>query len=117
MSNTQEIGRRGEEVCCRYLQDNGYSIIERNFRCREGEIDIIAKEKEEWVFFEVKTRTNPHYGYPAEAVTKYKREKMLKAIRYYSFCNGLENSFVRIDILEVHIEKEIAYIHHIKQVV
>jgi len=117
MSNAIGIGKQGEDLCCQYLLENGYTIIERNFRCKEGEIDIIAKEKEEWVFIEVKTRTNTHYGYPAEALTKWKKEKMLKTIRYYLFCHHLENGYIRMDMIEVHIEKEIGYIHHIKQVV
>lgn len=117
MSNTYWIGKQGEEICCKYLKDNGYCIIERNFHSREGEIDIIAKDKKEWVFIEVKTRTNSHYGYPAEAVTKWKQEKMLKAVRYYMFIHHLENAFIRIDAIEVQIEEETAYIHHIKQVV
>lgn len=117
MSNARGIGKQGEDICCTYLQENGYTIVERNFRCKQGEIDIIAKEKEEWVFIEVKTRTNDHYGYPAEAVTKWKKEKLLKAVRYYMFCNHLAEKFIRVDIIEVQIDKETGYIHHIKQVV
>ena len=53
-----EIGKLGEDLAIKYLKEKGYEIIERNFRCKQGEIDIIAKAKEEYVFIEVKTRTN-----------------------------------------------------------
>lgn len=115
MSDTRRIGKEGEELCCQYLQNNGYQIMERNFRCKEGEIDIIAKDKDEWVFIEVKTRTNGHYGLAAEAMTKWKRQRMLKAIRYYTYCRHLETSYIRIDVIEVYVEEDIGHIHHIKQ--
>ena len=117
MSDTRRIGREGEEICCQYLQDHGYLIVERNFRCKEGEIDIVARNQAEWVFFEVKTRTNTHYGYPAEAVTTWKQRKMRRAIQFYLYLHKIEDACIRIDLLEVHKEKEIGYIHHIKQVV
>lgn len=117
MSDTRRIGKEGEDICCQYLQDNGYTIVERNFRCKEGEIDIIARDKTEWVFLEVKTRTNAHYGYPADAITEWKKRKMMKAVKFYLYFHRLEDAYIRIDMIEVHMEKEIGYIHHIKQVV
>ena len=68
------IGKLGEDISCNYLEKSNYSIIERNFCCRDGEIDIIAYDNNsrEIVFIEVKTRTNYKYGNPAEAIDSTK---------------------------------------------
>ena len=78
----QEIGKWGEILACKYLEENNYRIVERNFLCRQGEIDIVAKDskKKELVFIEVKTRSNFKYGNPAEAVNKSKQRCMTQAI-------------------------------------
>ena len=62
MYASHELGKQGENYACQYLKTKGYQIIQRNFSCKQGEIDIIAKDKEEYVFIEVKTRHNFHYG-------------------------------------------------------
>lgn len=111
------IGREGEEIVTDYLLKNNYKIIERNFECREGEIDIIAKDEDEIVFIEVKTRTNLEYGLPSEAVNKIKQNHMKRVIRYYLYKNKLENSFVRIDVIEVRIIRGKYYINHIKKAI
>ena len=66
----QETGRSGEEIASKYLERQGYEILDRNFNCNQGEIDIIAKDKNEIVFIEVKTRTDISYGEASEAVVK-----------------------------------------------
>ena len=63
------LGQEGEKIAIKYLQRLGYTIIEENFRCKSGEIDIIAKEDNEIIFIEVKTRTSNRYGEPIEAKT------------------------------------------------
>lgn len=70
--NKKELGNIGEEISTDYLQKCGYEIIKRNYRCMQGEIDIIAKDKKELVFIEVKTRSNLCYGKPREAVDSCK---------------------------------------------
>ncbi len=117
MYDNQKIGRLGEYLATKYLQKLGYSIIERNFRCRQGEIDIIAKYRKELIFIEVKTRTNLNYGNPAEAVTLIKQKHIQKATQYYVYKNNLFNSFIRIDIIEVYIKKHEYKINHIKQII
>ena len=66
----QKLGRWGEDQGCCYFINNGYEILQRNYRCRFGEIDIIAKKADELIFTEVKTRTSTAYGRPAEAVSR-----------------------------------------------
>jgi len=77
------LGKEGEDEAVKYLEKKGYRIIERNFLCRQGEIDIIALDKEYIVFVEIKTRTNTEYGLPSESVTEKKIKHMKKAIQYY----------------------------------
>ena len=78
--DNQELGKIGEELAAKYLTQNKYKIIQRNFRCKFGEIDIIAYDlkNKELVFFEVKTRSNFKYGRPSEAVTKIKKKHILR---------------------------------------
>ena len=107
----------GENLAVNYLKKRGYKIIERNFTARHGEIDIIAKDRNEIVFIEVKSRTNLLYGKPAEAVDKTKKKHLKSVINYYLYKNKLENSFVRIDIIEVYIRNGYFSINHIKEVI
>ena len=90
---------------------------ERNFVARQGEIDIIAKDKNEIVFIEVKSRTNFLYGKPVEAVNRLKQKHLKSVINYYLYRNKLENNFVRIDIIEVYIKNGYFKINHIKKVI
>ena len=112
-----EIGKIGEALASKYLQDNGYKIIERNFKCRQGEIDIITEYKEELIFIEVKTRTNLKYGKPIEAVNQIKEKHIKKATSYYLYKNNKENERIRIDVIEVYYLKDKYRINHIKQII
>lgn len=112
------IGKSGEEIATKYLLKNDYTIIERNFCCRQGEIDIIAQDKNEIVFIEVKTRTNKNYGEPIEAVTYYKQKHIIKSVQYYLYIKKLQNAFIRIDIIEIYQKTENKYhINHIKNAI
>ena len=117
MYKQHELGVDGENIAVQYFQKNKYRIIEKNFRCKQGEIDIIAKDKNEIVFVEVKTRTNSNYGAPIDAVTYFKRKHMLKTIKYYLFLNKLENNFIRIDVIEIYNKNNKYFVHHIKNVI
>ena len=111
------LGQTGEDVAEIYLLKNNYKIIERNFNCRQGEIDIIAKDKNELVFIEVKTRTNKKYGKPIDAITYYKKKHILNSIKYYLYLKKLENAFVRIDVIEVYQKKDGFWLNHIKDAI
>lgn len=110
----KNLGELGENKAINFLIKNGYNILEKNFRSKHGEIDIIAKEKNEYVFIEVKTRTSIKYGMPVEAVDKNKKEHILNASKYYIYKNYLQNQFIRYDIIEVYINKNNYLINHIK---
>ncbi len=111
-----ELGKNGEEAATEYLEKQGYEIIQRNFECRQGEIDIIAKDNEEYVFIEVKTRQTTKYGKPCEAVNERKQKHIWNATKYYLYLHKIENKPVRFDVIEVYKKKEKFYINHIKQI-
>ena len=77
-------GRRGEVLACKHLKKNKYKILEKNFRVRQGEIDIIAEDKKGVLcFVEVKARSRDDYGLPVEAVTRHKQKRLLTAAYLY----------------------------------
>lgn len=79
----RETGESGESMACRYLSDNGYTIIERNFKTPVGEVDIIAKKKGMLHFFEVKTRHGFKFGSPFEALMRWKRKRIRKTAGWF----------------------------------
>lgn len=96
-------GKTGETIAISYLEKNGYKILERNFRCPIGEIDIIAKDKDEWVFVEVKTRKSLHMGYPEQAVGGRKQKKISQTALWYMQKNNLSGVNARFDVVAVTI--------------
>lgn len=113
--NKTEFGKIGESITCKYLFQNHYKIIDKNYYYRGGEIDIIAydEEENELVFIEVKTRANGAYGLPSEAVNKRKIANITKGIKKYIHIN----KFIRIDLIELFYKKKKFYINHIKQII
>ena len=109
--------QKGEDIAVKYLENIRYKILERNFMCRQGEIDVIALDKDYIVFIEIKSRTNTDYGLPSESVTKKKIEHILKVAKYYLYIRNLEHQNVRIDAIEVYIKENKYHINHIKQIV
>lgn len=112
-----EIGKTGEDLAVKYLEQIGYKVIERNFECKQGEIDIIAMNNNELVFLEVKTRTNLKYGAPIEAVDQTKQKHLIKAVQYYLYSRHLENEFVRLDVIEIYLYNHKYRVNHIKQII
>lgn len=117
MHINQKRGRIGENLACKYLEKNGYTLIERNFYCRQGEIDIVACDniKKELVFFEVKTRSGLKYGKACESVNKMKQKHILSVIKYYIYKNHIKGVPIRIDVIEVYLSNSNYKINHIKQ--
>ena len=114
MSNIS-IGKKGEELAKEYLEKQGYKVIETNKRfSRFCEIDIIAKDKETYVFCEVKTRKTNICGSPLEAITKSKYQNIKKGIFFYIQENPLCKRF-RIDAISIILEPKLE-IKHLKNV-
>lgn len=108
------LGTKGEDIAVKYLEKIGYEILIRNFRSYYGEIDIIAKDKNEYVFVEVKTRTSERFGKPIEAVNKTKKKHIYKTAEYYLYYKKTQNIYVRFDIIEIYKKQNKFYVHHIK---
>ena len=95
------LGSLGEEAAARALRKAGLKILERRFRVRAGEIDLIAKLGELIVFVEVKTRRGTDFGYPAEAVTATKRRRLARVALHYLTRHGWLDRPSRFDVVEV----------------
>jgi len=101
------LGKKGEKAAVKYLKKNKYKILEKNYSCHFGEADIIAKDKDEIVFVEVKTRTSLYYGTPAESVTPKRQENYRRIAA--SYLHDVDKYFIRFDIIEV-LDGEITHI-------
>lgn len=113
MKNNIKKGKMGENEAIKYLISQGYRIVDRNYRTKLGEIDIIAIKSNVLVFVEVKTRTSAKYGYPYEAVNWKKREKIYKTSLIYIKYKKMEGYQIRYDIIEVFLRKK-PRINHIE---
>jgi len=101
----QEVGKLGEKLARKFLQKRGYHIQETNFHCREGEIDIIAQQKDYIVFIEVRTKSSLDFGSPEESITSAKKEKLIaSALTYINTHQNLHSSW-RIDVFYIEIEQ------------
>lgn len=98
---TVSVGNAGEKWACDFLKKNGYKILERNYRIRGGEIDIVAKDKDTLVFIEVKTRYSHEYGLPVESMTPWKIKFLLKTARFYLQKIGWGDREYRLDFVSV----------------
>ena len=99
-------GKDGEQIAVDYLKKNGYRICETNFRCPLGEIDIIAREKSELVFIEVKTRKTTDLGYPEQAVGMRKQKKMSQLALWYLQKKKLADANARFDVIAIILMPE-----------
>ncbi|MFC5928527.1 YraN family protein [Cryobacterium melibiosiphilum] len=101
MAHKDEVGRRGEECAAQYLAGDGYRIIARNWRCAEGEIDVIVERDGEVAFVEVKTRSSTRFGHPFEAITVVKLARMRRLAA--AWCEQAEvwPPRIRIDAIAV----------------
>ncbi len=101
---THAHGKQGEDLAYSFLSQNGYAILERNYRISGGEIDLIAKKDAEVVFVEVKTRASSRYGYPEESVGAAKKKRLVRAARTFLGRFSSEPLY-RFDIIAVQIEQ------------
>lgn len=113
MAHHIDFGKQGEEIAAQYLIDKGYEILERNWRNRHMEIDIIAKDGDELVIVEVKTRQTDEYGNPDVAVTLQKQRLLISAANAYLFRNNLDVE-TRFDIISIVFKEGKPVIEHIE---
>jgi putative endonuclease len=98
-----ERGSWGENLAICALEAHHYVVVERNWRCHAGEIDIVARDGETWVFVEVKLRQGESHGLPEEAVTPSKRSRLLQAVGMYLDAHGLQDAPSRIDVVAISL--------------
>lgn len=108
--NKRKLGAKAEQTIKEYLEQQGISVLEMNYRCRQGEVDVIAFDGIYYVFIEVKYRNSLRYGLPQEAVDIKKQRRISKTALYYLYSHALsEDTPVRFDVAAVFGE-EIHYI-------
>ena len=95
----KELGDKGEQLAEKYLRKQKYKILDRNFRTRFGEIDLVARDRGQLVFVEVKTKGSHEFGLPEEEFTFYKKRKMRRAIQSWFWKNKIENDNWRVDLI------------------
>lgn len=104
--NKRSLGTKQEQLAAEYLRAQGYLILETNFRCRQGEIDLIARDGNHLVFVEVKYRTDSRAGEPEEAVTPAKQRTIQQVARFYLYCHRLpETTACRFDVVAIKGEE------------
>jgi putative endonuclease len=113
------LGTRGEELAQRFLREKGYLILETNYRCSWGEIDIVAHDGNELVFVEVRTRRSTRYGTPEESLTAAKARHLVAAAEEYLQQRGDNSLGWRIDLISVRLGQDyrVERIDHLKSVV
>jgi putative endonuclease len=94
-------GEAGESLACRYLQARGFAVVARNFRCRSGEVDVVARQGDTTVFVEVKERHGASHGEAHEAVTFGKRRRIVRAARLFAAARGLTETPLRFDVIAI----------------
>jgi len=104
-ASRRSLGRFGEVAAEGHLRRQGYEIVERNWRCRQGEIDLVAREGGDWVFVEVRTRRSRVCGTPEESVTPSKQRRLLRLGQAFLQERGLEDVSWRIDIVAVEVDR------------
>ena len=97
----RDIGNRGEDAACRYLEQQGYTILNRNYTVRYGEIDIVAQTDDTIVFVEVKTRRSDRFARACEAVSPQKQRRLIKAAQMWLAETGYDGT-TRFDVIEVY---------------
>lgn len=107
------LGKEGENLAVNYLKSNGFKILDKNFRCSFGEIDIVAKEKEAIVFIEVKTRKSAGIVEPFESVGKRKQGKIRDLAEYYLQEKDCSDCEIRFDVLSIVSDGQNKKIEHI----
>ncbi|MBI5598115.1 MAG: YraN family protein [Deltaproteobacteria bacterium] len=113
--DSRAVGITGEEEAARLLKRGGFRVIEKNFRTRAGEIDIIALDGDTVVFVEVKTRSGDSFGLPKDAVGALKQRRILSAARAYLAANPrLKDSPVRFDVIGIFMAGASPVAEHIK---
>lgn len=114
-SDNLTLGARGEEIAVAFLKGQRFTIVERNFRCKAGEVDIIARDGKTFVFVEVKARRTEAYGPPQLALTPFKQRQISKAALTWLAKKKLQDASARFDVVAIVLRAhEVPQIEHIR---
>ena len=102
--NKKDVGILGEKLALNYLKKRGYKIVEKNYRCKAGEIDLVATEKDYLVFIEVRTKTSSYFGRPSESITYVKKKKLITLAFTYLGAHYKINTLWRIDFIAIELD-------------
>jgi putative endonuclease len=117
-SHNRVSGIKGEDIATRYLRNKGYKVVMRNFRTKNGEIDIIATKNDTLVFVEVKTRLSTEFGTPLEAISPRKVITMTRTAEYFKSTHRDLPDLMRLDAISIVLEPdgEVVEIEHIENI-
>jgi putative endonuclease len=110
----QVFGQEGERLAERYLSKKGYRLVERNYRCPVGEVDLIVLDRRVIVFVEVKTRRHERFGVPLESVHPRKQQKMIKAALWFLSDRKLHERDARFDVVGISFGGQEPVVEHIE---
>ena len=118
MKIVNPVGKEGEDIACEFLRKKGYKIIDRNYRKKYTELDIIATKNKILVFVEVKTRTTNKFGLPKEQITNAKLRSLKKSAEYYKLSHKNLPDRMRIDLISIMLDKtdDKSSIEHIEDI-
>ncbi len=114
MTGRGELGRRGEAVAEGFLRDRRYTIVARNFRCRAGEIDLVALDGATLVFVEVRSRRGTAMGTPLESVDGRKQAQVTRVARHFLAARGWADRTARFDVIGVRFDREPPDVEHVQ---
>lgn len=112
--NKRDIGRGGEGLAVNFIKEKGYKILETNFSCKLGEIDIIAKKGDVLCFIEVKLRKTKEFGSPLEAIDIRKKGRIFKTAQYYCMKNKIGDVPMRFDAVGIDFSSGLPVIEHVE---
>lgn len=110
----KELGKNGERIAQEYLKKRGYKILERNYRTKYGEIDIIAQQDSSIVFVEVRTKQSPNFGPPQLSITKSKRNQIMRTALAYINESMISDQPCRFDVIAITLDSSGTKIEHIE---
>lgn len=116
MKISNPLAREGEEIAAKYLQKLGFKIIDRNFRGRNTELDIVAVHEDTLVFVEVKTRTSNKFGTPFEQIAYWKLKSLIKAAQFYKLTHKNLPELMRIDAISVQYGLSGPQVEHLQNI-
>src|SRR4051812_945066 len=110
-NHNQLVGGFGERVACQYLVSQGLVLLDRNWRSRAGELDVVAGDGADVVFVEVKARSSTRYGHPAEALVPAKVRRLRTLAQMWLAANAVRYERVRFDVISVLVSRPVALQH------